>query len=230
MTSITVDGRDVPDVSIGLQPGVTVTGRITLDGAAGGTPGPPNAQIALQPADSAMAVALGSQAVPIDRDGTFAFAGVVPSRYLIQARNVAGVGVKSVTAGGREVADVPIEIKPGENVIGVAITLSTLSTELSGVLQDPGGMPVTHYTVVVFAAERMYWTPLSRRIQAVQTATNGTYVVRNLPAGEYRIAVVDDIDAGAWHDPGFLEQLIPSSTPVTLGDGEHRVQNLRIGR
>jgi hypothetical protein len=232
MTPLTIDGHDVLDTSIGLQAGVTVGGHVRLVASMGGAaaePGATNVQIELQPVDSI--VAFGSQlAIPVERDGTFAFTGVVPGRYLLEARTPADTGVKSVIIGDRDMADLPFDVKPGENVTTIAVVLAGASTELSGVVQDPVGKPAPDCTIVVFSADRRYWSLLSRRIQAVRPAMNGTYVVRNLPAGDYRIAAVADVEVGAWFDPSFLDQLVAASRPVTIGDGEHRIQDLRIGR
>jgi hypothetical protein len=39
---------------------------------------------------------------------------------------------------------------------------------------------------------------------------------------------VTDAEPGAWYDPDFLSQLIGASVGVSLGDGERRIQNLRV--
>jgi uncharacterized protein (DUF2141 family) len=122
-----------------------------------------------------------------------------------------------------------MEVKPQENVASVAITLSDKSTQLSGTLQDPSGKPTSDYTIVVFAVDPRYWQPNSRRIQSTRPGTSGTFTIRNLPPGDYRLAAVTDAEPGEWYDPAFLEQLRSASTPITLGEGEKKTQDLRIG-
>jgi len=50
----------------------------------------------------------------------------------------------------------------------------------------------------------------------------------NLPAGAYRIAAVTDIGAEELRDPALLEELAAASIAFVLGDGEKKVQDLRI--
>ena len=86
------------------------------------------------------------------------------------------------------------------------------------------------FTVVAFPVDPRYWAPSSRRIQAARPATDGRFTLRNLPAGEYRLAVVADVDTGEWFDPAFLRTLTTNAIAVTLTDGERKEQALRIGR
>ena len=44
-----------------------------------------------------------------------------------------------------------------------------------------------------------------------------------------RAAVVDP-EPGEWFDPAFLEQLVGATMPLTLGEGEKKVQDVRIAR
>jgi hypothetical protein len=50
----------------------------------------------------------------------------------------------------------------------------------------------------------------------------------NLPAGEYYIVAVTDVEQGQWYDPAFLAELVGASARITLGDGEKKTQSLRI--
>ena len=85
------------------------------------------------------------------------------------------------------------------------------------------------YTIIVYPADREYWTPQSRRIQSSRPGTDGSFIFRNLPAGEYRVSAVLDPEPGTWYNPQFLQQLETQSMRVTLGPGEKKVQNLRVG-
>ena len=37
-----------------------------------------------------------------------------------------------------------------------------------------------------------------------------------------------DVETGEWYDPGFLSQLMGASTPISLGAGEKKTQDLRV--
>ena len=59
-------------------------------------------------------------------------------------------------------------------------------------------------------------------------STSGKFSFSGLPAGEYRLAAVTDVESGQWFDPAFLEQLQAASIPVTLVEGQARTQDLRV--
>lgn len=66
-------------------------------------------------------------------------------------------------------------------------------------------------------------------LQGVRPAADGAYLVRNLPAGNYLLAPVDDVEPGEWFDPGFLQRLVPVAVRITIEDGEQKAQDVRIG-
>jgi sarcosine oxidase gamma subunit len=243
MTQVGVDGHDMSNVSITLQHGMTVSGHVTLEGtgtATGGAAaqGPPDVtrvRISLQSAETGAGAGAGGMANgpmvgQADSSGNFTITGIAPGKYFIRAQGAPnGFTAKSANAMGRDALDFPLEVKASQDVPGIAVTLSDKSTQLSGTLQDPNGQPTSDYTIIVFPAGRQYWIPQSRRIQSTRPGTSGIYSVRGLPAGDYRIAAVTDVDPGEWFDPAFLEQLFAASTLVSLGEGEKKTQDLRIG-
>jgi hypothetical protein len=135
--------------------------------------------------------------------------------------------IKSSVWGDRDTLDFPMDVKPGEDRAGGVLTFSTKTAEISGTLQDGSGQPASSYTVIAFAADNKYWTPSSRRIQAARPGTDGRFSVRSLPPGDYR-SRPSDVEPGQWFDPAFLRELVGASVPVTLSEGEKKVQPLRI--
>jgi len=82
--------------------------------------------------------------------------------------------------------------------------------------------------VVAFSADERFWTPQSRRVQAARPATDGRFAFRALPPGDYRLVAVTDVEPGQWFDPAFLRQLVGGSVPLSIADGERKVQDLRV--
>ena len=125
-------------------------------------------------------------------------------RYRVTASGAGSWILSSVSVQGREALDFPLEVRSGEDIGGVTVTFTDRSTTLDGLLQDAGGQPAASYTVVVFADDNRYRTPMSRRIQATRPATDGRFSFKNLPPGEYRLAAVIDPEPGQWFDPRVL--------------------------
>ena len=82
-------------------------------------------------------------------------------------------------------------------------------------------------SILVFPADRTYWAEpvaASRRFKSVGAAHNGTFTLTPLPAGEYLVAAISDVDARGdqWQEPRRLEALAQTAVRVTLGDGDHK--------
>jgi protocatechuate 3,4-dioxygenase beta subunit len=228
-TAISVNGQPVANVLVALREGMTVSGRLAFEGGA-----PPadltRVRVALTPVVSSQGLEI-AQAAPaqLDASGAFRITGVPPGQYSVRVQGqVSGYSLKSAEAGGRDVLDFPLDVRPNDDVAGLIVTMSTETQELSGTLTDGRGLPATDYTVIVFADEPRYWLPQSRRIASARPGTDGRFVVRGLPAGRYLMAAVTDVEPGEWYDPDLLQQLRAASVAVTLSPNEKRVQDLRL--
>lgn len=225
---ISVAGQAVSDVTLTMSHGMNLSGHVVTEGAS--------------PVDLSRlrvtALPAGPQygefnipAARVEPDGRFTITGVVPGKYRISsAPGSAGAVIKSAVFSGVDTLDVPIDVKPGVDIGGGLLTAIPRFAEITGQLQDGTGKPVPGYTVIAFPVDPRYWTPGSRRVQAVRPATDGRFTLRNLVAGEYRLAAVTDVETGEWFVPAFLRALLPGAIAITLADGERRDQPLRIGR
>jgi hypothetical protein len=108
--------------------------------------------------------------------------------------------------------------------------VSDRSAQIAGSLRGAAGTPASDYFVVVFPADRALWRPLARRVQVTRPATNGGFVVRGLPAGEYLVGALTDMDPADVHDPAFLEQVAAAAIKVSFTDGEQKRQDIQIAR
>lgn len=57
--------------------------------------------------------------------------------------------------------------------------------------------------------------------------SDGAYSAR-VPAGEYFVAALTDLEPGDTNDPAFLDQLIPNAIRLAVADGERKTQDIRI--
>ena len=224
-----MNGDDIPDISLVLQPAMTFSGRLRLENSSETKPDFTNARVTLSPAQPSR-VTLRVEPARISADGTFTIAGVAPGRYRIRAFPIdskAGSWLpRAAIVDGRDLLDFPIEIKAGQNVTNAEITFTDRPTDLSGSVRDASGQALPDVHAIAFAADRTFWTPQARRIAAMQTSAEGRYSFRNLPPGEYLIAAVTDVEDGEWFDPAFLEALSSSAVKVVLAAGEQKTQDL----
>jgi protocatechuate 3,4-dioxygenase beta subunit len=240
-TDLSIAGANPPDVSLTLQPGLTITGRIEFQGGQGD---PARVRVNLIQRGQQTLEFGGATPSQVDANGRFTITGVAPGRYAIAANANAGGGrgggqqpastdttqwvLQSVMVNGTDSLDFPFEVTPGQEIGGVVVTFGTTTQELSGVIQDPTGKPTPDYTIVLFAADTRFWTPQSRRISASRPDTNGRFRMANIPPGDYRLTAIVDAEPGEWYDPAFLSQLVGASIPVSIREGEKKVQDIRV--
>lgn len=150
-----------------------------------------------------------------------------PGRYILDVAGLSGWRPKSAMFGSIDALDFPVEVKTGEDLVGrVILTAST--TEISGSLEGTLD-PATNYSVIAFAADERYWRPEGRRNVAAEVDSKRHFSIKDLPAGRYRLAVVEDFDSLAGVYPELLRRIAPTATTdVTLRDGDALVQNVRI--
>jgi hypothetical protein len=226
---VTIDGRDVSNIVLMLQPGVPVSGRIVFDGA---TPPPANLaslRVSLQPLmapGGVVELATGAQG-RVDAEGRFTISSVIPGRYRLSASG-AGSGwvVGSSSIDGQDAFEFPAEIRGA--VGSASVTFTDRQAELSGTVTNTQSQPVPDYTLVLYPADQRYRTSFSRRILISRPATDGRFTFRNIPAGDYRLAPVNDPEPGSWFDPAFLQQLDSTAIRVTVAEGEKKEQSLQV--
>ena len=229
---VQVSGQDL-EVLLTLQPGVPIKGRVIFEGA---QPLPAELETL---AFSLVALGSGGTALwtgggKVEAGGRFGFASVPPGSYQFVTRwSTPGADdkwtIKSSVANNRDAFESPLRVDP-DRPLEWTVTFTDKPAVLTGTLQDRGGRAATDYYVVVFSSDRAHWTAGSRRVRVTRPATDGAFIARGLPSGEYFIAALTDLEAGESNDPALLTQLAAAAAKVTLRDGATTTQDFRIGR
>ena len=242
VVDVDVRGADVKGVALPMQTGGTFAGKVVFD--AEKAPAPTDlttirvstavvgGSYMSQTGSTRVGTALSAiPPVNLKDDGTFLIVGLGPSQYTVICQLPANLAstwkLRSVMSGGRDLLDTLID-GPVVNLTGVTVTLSDKRTELSGTLSSASGQPVSDYYVIAFSADRANWRFGSRRNMSARPATDGRFILADLPAGEYLVAALTDLDPSEWQDASFLEQVAPATVKVTIREGEKKVQDLRI--
>jgi hypothetical protein len=228
-TEVTVSGFDVDNLVLRMEDGATISGTVSFTGAS-------------PPLDDVFVAAVPERDLPgaivpglpsgVNRDGTFTIVGVAPGRYTLMARSTTGKSwtMDRAVFDGRNLDDQPMEVRAGQAISGVAISMSDRPSELACTVTDGSGAPITTYTLAIVPAD-----PAHRRLGSARlpkpgrpAATDGRYVVSGLPPGDYLIFALSDHDEVAWA-AGIRPDLDPASAvKVSIASGEKKTVAVRV--
>jgi hypothetical protein len=235
--SIDVGDTDQSGIQITLRPGLTLTGRLTFDGATA----PPSIAGRAIPLHAVSAQAETAHRTPLvqtSQTGAFAVNNLMPGQYVVSGPMAFGATadsmkwtIGSVVAGGKDVTDLPIALTADAAPADVVVTMTDIWQSVSGRIE--GAPANAAYTVVIFPADRQYWMAGSRRVRTTRAGSDGAFTIggpgsSSLPAGSYLLAVVTDIDTGEEFDPAFLDAILGAATPVAVARGARVIQNVRV--
>jgi Carboxypeptidase regulatory-like domain len=228
---LSVASGDVNNVLVVLQTGGSISGTLVFQP---GSTSPPSdfTQIRIVAPSAEPDENAGPNPNPrVGRDGTFTIDGVSVGTHLIRANGgLRGWTLKTVTVDGRDVTDIPIQIRSGQRINNVVVTFTDKVNEISGTVTDAQGNAVTEYTVLAFSTNNTVWRPQSRQIATARPDQTGMFRIRNLPAGDYYVVTVDPSEQGEWFDPAYLDAHRGGASRVTLGEGDVKTQDFRVAR
>ena len=240
---VTVAGQDITGIALELQRGITITGQLVVQGTTSQAPADlSRAQVSVFPFSpdiSGMMIGSGNSQGVVDSSGKFTITDVFPGKYRVNAGIPGAMGspvatggftgwfVESITAGGEDALDQPLEVS-NRRISGVVITMGDRMTELSGTVVDEKGKPATEQTLLLYPVDQKYWVPQSRRIRTTRAAEDGRYIFRIVPPGDYRLTTLVDPEPGSWYDKALLSDLDSTSLRISLTEGERRVEHVRI--
>jgi hypothetical protein len=224
---VTASGEDIPELSVILSAGATMSGTVSFLPGQSAVPDPTQVRITAPSTDQSD---FGPQPnARVDKDGRFTLSGVSAGAHLLRSGgNARGWILKSVTVNGRDMTDTPVMVRAGENLGSIAIVFTDQQNEISGTVSTEQGTPVPDYTVLAFPTDASLWRPLARQIMTARPDQTGKYRIRGLPPGQYYLVTVDPTEQGEWFEAAYLDEHRAGAMRLTLGDGDVKTQDFKV--
>jgi hypothetical protein len=229
---ISVGDRDITGLVVPIQPTVAISGRVEFTGSTA-PPAEEQAKRLMVGIESATRLFgeqdFGAMSTLVIKEH-FTLTGVSPGQYLLRSSGVAPWStLTSVTAGGRDVTDLPVEIGP-TGLRDVVMTFDDAAmSRLPGRLV--GGRELTGadaFMVVAFPGDRRLWiNPGSRRFRSSGVDQKGAFTLTALPPGDYYLAAIEDRFGVIWQDANNLERLARTAARVTVIPGLNPTLEIR---
>jgi hypothetical protein len=220
---IDVLDRDLDGVTITLQPGVRLTGRLSIEGRESIST---NLFASVQLSARGMA---GFSTIRFEPDGTFTIDNVVPGDYrlrVLRTPRSEWQWVKSARFGGEDVLTAPVRVDGELKGRLLEIVLSPNSATLDARVVDGSQRPVSG--VLVIAVPDATRRNQSQAYRTATTDADGRARIDGLTPGEYSLFATESIEAGDWQDPAVLQRYERRGTAVRFRESATETITLRI--
>jgi len=237
---VTVLGADLEGVSLVTGAGGAISGRIVTDEGLS-----PVAAGSISSVSSRAGAQLRVSARPLEPDttyqrftedngrvkddGSFELIDVSGPQRLSLGPLATGWAIKEIAYDGKDYADAPIDVRSGQRIDGLTITITNKFPTLRGQLVDEKAQPAEG-TVIIFPDDQSKWGEGSRLVRTARPDLTGLFEIKFIPPGDYLVAPVDYAQTGAWDDPEFLKALQDNATKVTVREGSPASVNLTLTR
>jgi hypothetical protein len=231
-TPVSVRGDDLAGVEVEIDYRTVVRARVTYDGHPEVT-FPDWGVLTLEPDDSDLA--RGAAAAPLGTgDGpaeSLTLAGIGTGDFVFRAATPDGLAVKSVSQGGRVLADGVLSV-PQEGVSDVVVTLTADVPILSGTVRRPPEGWDEDIAIVVFDAMDLapHRVGDPQPVELRQVLRDATFRLRNLSAGDYLVFAVPERNATFWRAPDGLARAAGLAQRVSLRWGQEEKLQLDVIR
>jgi hypothetical protein len=222
-TPVDLVSTDVEGVSLLLETGFTVAGRVSIGGQSASND-VTGVRIQLQSDPNVPPLAI--PAVTPEADGSFSVAGVTPGTYRLSVAALPrNTYLKSARLGSVDILNGGLRIDSAPNG-ALEIVLGTTPGILDATVVDDRQMPVAAVTVALVPDATQ-----QKRYDVYRSATSdasGRIHLDGVVPGDYRIYAWESVENGAWTDPDFMRGYQNNGTAVHVGEGGQATTNVRL--
>ncbi len=220
--SVVVSGSDLTTVTVATSRGATLSGTVVFEGQPMRTVDREPIRITAVAVEPSPGAPRGLSQSRLAGDGGFEIAGLFGARALRVAGLPTGWMLKSISRGGVDVTDTPVDVAGTARLDGFQVVVTNRVSEVTGTVTNANRQLVKGGAVLLFAADASRWKYPSRFVRSAPIQDNGAFRIAALPPGSYLVAPVQSLQSN-WDAPELLKPLRDRATAVRLAEGERKV-------
>jgi len=237
--SVDVSGGSVDNVQLQLVPGVTIPGRVVIEGAAANSNPQRGLSVSLVREPDVVGLPNATARGMIQADGTFNLQNVGPGEYRIYVppliapfqwgappipQPLQNMYVRSARLGNEDLLKSRVRIEG--NVPGQIEVIIGAGGRFNGNAMNERREPVPNVTVVL-VPDGAY---RQRRdlYRTTSTDISGRFSMQGIPAATYKAFAFEEVPVDAWQGSDFLRPLEGRGAPVEIRDGNQSSADLQI--
>lgn len=226
--------ESVDSIRLTPQPGATIHGRLQMETNSSTRLDPNQMFLLLRLSDTDDTVfditSTGSSfstLAHVNADGRFSWTDVPAGHYFVQFSDSSGLPdwfLKSVLAGGRDVADAGFSVNGGTAIL--ELVASGQGAAVEGVVTNQKNEPFADATVVAVPEVGFRGHPDRYRKAVADQA--GRFTLRGLHPGGYSVFAWESVEGEAYYDPEFLKIDEGKGKELRVSEGERVSVQLRV--
>ncbi len=230
-TQIPVDvfGSDIENVTIMVSPGITIPGRIHLDGPQqiAGNQNPYdrfNVSLTKGAGPDILALLGGGGNGKPTTEGTFSLSRITPGDYKV---SVSGMSPNMYIKEARlDQMDILVGVTIGDRVSGtLEVTISSNAGQLDGTITDAVSKPVTGVQAVLIPDKNRERRDLYK---IALSDMDGHFTIRGLVPGNYKLFAWEDIEPFSYFDPDVLKDFEQKGKAITIRESLKETVEMKL--
>ncbi|HEY6251582.1 MAG TPA: carboxypeptidase-like regulatory domain-containing protein [Candidatus Angelobacter sp.] len=212
-------GANPQTVNVTLTSAFDVTGSIEIEGGAMAKIPPLTVQLT-----EPEGLAFGRQpSAKIGPDGSFRLSGVASGIWDFTLSPLPeDLWIKTATLGDLDVLSEEFSVSSAAKG-PLRIVLAGNGAQISGLVSQDGQ---PSRAVVVLAPAASELQGFAQMYRSTTTQGNGTFLLKGVRPGAYKLFAFEDVEAFSWLDPEFLRPVEALGEPISVGEGEKATRQL----
>ncbi len=223
---VEVGTSNIDGLQIVVNPAADLTGRVLIENNAESHADNNGATFNVSLQSKVPGPFGGGGSAQADKDGAFRIRNVMPDAYTV---NMYGLRdnfyLKSVRLGDADVTEAGIDLSQGVSAGELTVIVSPDGGQVDGTVQNEKSEPAAGTTVVLIpSAEKR---SILRFYKTTIADASGTFSLKGITPGEYKLFAWDQIEMGAYQDPEFLKRFDSKGESVSIKEKAHETKQLK---